>query len=292
MLRFILGTGGTGKTAYIHDRIKELAQNGEDEILMLVPDQSTFESEKAFLELLGAKLSKRVEVFGFEGMCRHVFQRTRTVPQNVIDNGTRAVLMSVALEQLSEKLDLLKTKRSRGVVEMLLGTLSECKKNGISTDMLRDAGKKIGDKTLCAKLDETALVLDVFNSLLTQSYIDPLDNLERLKNILLENQNIFRNKVLFIDAFSGFTAVQLEIIRVLLNRCREVNIALTLDPFGSKSEGELEDLFDLFDYNTPLWGMMGTGDETPVYPYVFGGAGVLAVVALLVFGKKRKKSRQ
>ena len=196
MLRFILGTGGTGKTAYIHDRIKELAQNGEDEILMLVPDQSTFESEKAFLELLGAKLSKRVEVFGFEGMCRHVFQRTRTVPQNVIDNGTRAVLMSVALEQLSEKLDLLKTKRSRGVVEMLLGTLSECKKNGISTDMLRDAGKKIGDKTLCAKLDETALVLDVFNSLLTQSYIDPLDNLERLKNILLENQNIFRNKVL------------------------------------------------------------------------------------------------
>ena len=236
MLRFILGTGGTGKTAYIHDRIKELAQNGEDEILMLVPDQSTFESEKAFLELLGAKLSKRVEVFGFEGMCRHVFQRTRTVPQNVIDNGTRAVLMSVALEQLSEKLDLLKTKRSRGVVEMLLGTLSECKKNGISTDMLRDAGKKIGDKTLCAKLDETALVLDVFNSLLTQSYIDPLDNLERLKNILLENQNIFRNKVLFIDAFSGFTAVQLEIIRVLLNRCREVNIALTLDPFGSKSE--------------------------------------------------------
>ena len=62
--------------------------------------------------------------------------------------------------------------------------------------------------------------------------------------------------------------------------------------FGSKSEGELEDLFDLFDYNTPLWGMMGTGDETPVYPYVFGGAGVLAVVALLVFGKKRKKSRQ
>ena len=53
-----------------------------------------------------------------------------------------------------------------------------------------------------------------------------------------------------------------------------------------------EELIDLFDYNTPLWGMMGTGDETPVYPYVFGGAGVLAVVALLVFGKKRKKSRQ
>ena len=29
MLRFILGKGGTGKTAYIYNRIKELVQNGE-----------------------------------------------------------------------------------------------------------------------------------------------------------------------------------------------------------------------------------------------------------------------
>ena len=36
--------------------------------------------------------------------------------------------------------------------------------------------------------------------------------------------------MLFVDGFSGFTAVQLDIIRVLFNRCREVNIVLTLDP--------------------------------------------------------------
>ena len=102
MLQFILGTGGTGKTALIHNKIEELVRGGE-QVLMLVPDQISFETEKSFLEHLGASRSRSVTVFGFDGMCRHVFQQTRCVPSNVIDNGTRAVLMSAALEQLSEK---------------------------------------------------------------------------------------------------------------------------------------------------------------------------------------------
>ena len=127
MLRFILGRGGTGKTAYILRSIKELVESGEEQVLLLVPDQSSFETEKALLEMLGARLCRRVEVFGFEGMCRHVFAQTRSLPSNVIDNGTRAVLMSVALEQLGDKLTLLRLRRPRAVAEMLLGTLSECK---------------------------------------------------------------------------------------------------------------------------------------------------------------------
>ncbi len=68
MLRFILGTGGSGKTAYIHNQIEELVRSGEQEVILLVPDQSTFETEKAFLNLLGARLCKNVTVFGFDGM--------------------------------------------------------------------------------------------------------------------------------------------------------------------------------------------------------------------------------
>ena len=166
MLRLILGAGGTGKTTAIYNRIQELVQAGESEILLLVPDQSTFETEKALLDLLGAKQSKAVEAFGFEGMCRHVFALTHNVLQNVIDNGTRAVLMSLALEQLTEKLAVLPTKRNRAVAELLLETLSACKKSGITTDMLREAAQKTDDKTLSAKLSETALVFDTFDALL------------------------------------------------------------------------------------------------------------------------------
>lgn len=247
MLRLILGRGGTGKTAYIYNKITELIKNGEEQVLMLVPDQSTFEAEKAFLDILGAKQCKRVEVFGFDGMCRHIFQKTHNMPLNVIDNGTRAVLMSVALEQLSEKLTLLKSRRTRAVSDMLINTLSECKKNNISTEMLRQAANSIQDETLRVKLNETALALDAFDALLSQSYVDPLDNLERLKNILLKNDDIFKNQVMYVDGFSGFTKAQLEIIRLLLSRCREVNITLTLDPQGSISEDVFKISQDTYD---------------------------------------------
>ena len=58
--------------------------------------------------------------------------------------------------------------------------------------------------------------------------------------------------------------------------------------FKGMTEEEFDDLLDMFDYATPLWGMLGTGDETPVYPFVFGGVGVIALIGLLISRRKRK----
>ena len=60
------------------------------------------------------------------------------------------------------------------------------------------------------------------------------------------------------------------------------------DAFASMTIEELEELIDLFGYQTPLFGMMATGDETPVYPWVFGGMGLAALLALLAIGRKRR----
>ena len=57
------------------------------------------------------------------------------------------------------------------------------------------------------------------------------------------------------------------------------------------TEEEFDEMLDMLDYDTPLWGsLLGTGDETPVYPWVFGGLGLLAA-ALLIFDRKRRRSR-
>ena len=60
--------------------------------------------------------------------------------------------------------------------------------------------------------------------------------------------------------------------------------------YGQRTENELLDLIDLFDYDTPLFGfLLGTGEEdAPLYPYIFAGIGVVAVIVLIVFGRKRK----
>ena len=60
-------------------------------------------------------------------------------------------------------------------------------------------------------------------------------------------------------------------------------------PFENMTEEELEELFDIFGYGTPLYGMLGTGDQIPVWVWVCSGIGVLAIVLVLVTGRKKKK---
>ena len=58
--------------------------------------------------------------------------------------------------------------------------------------------------------------------------------------------------------------------------------------YGGHTLSELMELIDLFDYGTPLFGaLLGTGDETPLYPFVFGGIGLLAL-GLALFARKRR----
>lgn len=237
MLRFILGKSGSGKTTYIYNKISEQVNSSDSRILMLIPDQSSFETEKNLLNLFGAKKARQVSVFGFTKLCSYVFDKVKFKPTNVIDNGTRAVIMNLALEQLTEKLKLFSGKNSKSIADIMLKTLEDCKNNNISTDLLRECSVKLEDNTLSSKLYETSLILDTYDALVSQSYVDPLDDLTRVYNILSEN-NIFENYTLFIDSFSGFNKQQLDVLKMLIRQCSDTYVALTLDPL-TKGNDEL-----------------------------------------------------
>ena len=60
-----------------------------------------------------------------------------------------------------------------------------------------------------------------------------------------------------------------------------------LSRLASLTEAEMDGLMDVLGYGTPLFGMLDTGDETPLYPFLFGGAGLLALAMLLALRKRR-----
>jgi len=69
-LRFVLGRSGSGKSTYILDEIKKEAQKNETtSIILLVPEQYTFEAENRVSKLfLGKEKDKylRVRVLSFK----------------------------------------------------------------------------------------------------------------------------------------------------------------------------------------------------------------------------------
>ena len=54
-VKFILGRGGSGKSTYMLDKIQERDQDNEtSQVILILPDQYTFEKEKSISKLFSA----------------------------------------------------------------------------------------------------------------------------------------------------------------------------------------------------------------------------------------------
>ena len=49
---------------------------------------------------------------------------------------------------------------------------------------------------------------------------------------------------------------------------------------------EIEELFDIFGYETPLYGMFNTGDEVPINIILFGIIGIIFLILAFTIRKK------
>lgn len=229
MLHFVLGRSGYGKSEYLRRRFAELASAGEDKLLFLVPDQITFETEAAFLNLLGPALSRRVLVLGFSRLCDYVFERSGHRFSTFADEGVRHLVMSLALEQVSGELRIFERRASAmDMCEVMLSAVKEYKKCSITPDTLRETAAAVEDDTLSRKLSDTAIVYDAYNAIMERSYMDPLDTLSRVADIL-DTADIFDGYTVALDSFYGFTAQEYDVIERLMCMSREMYVALTDD---------------------------------------------------------------
>ncbi len=238
MLHFVTGTSGVGKTKYLYDKICELVKCGEEKLMVIVPDQSSFNTEKAFLELLGEKLSRNIKVFGFSRLCDYVFEQTGNRFLSFADEGVRNVVMNVAIEQVGDKLDLFSKRATKtDLTELMLNSVKEYKKCSITSSQLYEVSEKIADVTLSKKLYETALLYDAYDAILSQSYIDPLDSINRIVDVL-KTTPLFEDYTVAVDSFYGFTAQEYEVLEILMKQSRDMFITLTTDDLNG-SNGDL-----------------------------------------------------
>lgn len=227
MLNFVLGRSGTGKTTYLQNKLAELAENGNNKLMIIVPDQSSFETEKDFLDLLGEKLCKNVKVFGFSRLCDYIFAETCNFRNNPIDEGTRKIIMSMAIEQVSDVLELFSKQRG-SVLDLMVHSYKECSKCNITPQMLFDTAQLVQEETLSKKLKETSYVLNSYEAIIANTYIDPCENLTKAVEIITENK-MFEGYTIAVDSFSGFTAQQYTMLEQLLKQSKDFYISLTVD---------------------------------------------------------------
>ena len=97
MLQFILGRAGSGKTTEVFSRVATALHDGKSPVL-LVPEQFSFETERAAVERFGMKDAARVQVLSFTRLAERVLRQVGGVAEQVMSDVTRTLLLSRALE--------------------------------------------------------------------------------------------------------------------------------------------------------------------------------------------------
>ena len=229
MLTFVLGRSGSGKSEYLKNYLAALAKAGEKKLLFIVPDQKSFETEAAFLSMLGPALAGNISVLGFSRLCDYVFEHTGNRFLSFADEGVRHVVMSLALEEVAPALSLFSRRASKlDLCELMLSAVKEYKKCGVSAKMLEEAAENSQNETLSKKLSESALVYSAYDALMKKSYLDPLDSLTKASDAILR-ERLFEGYTVAVDSFYGFTMQEYAVLEQILKQSKEMLVALCMD---------------------------------------------------------------
>lgn len=241
MLYLILSATGGGKTTHIMNLIKQFSAGGHKKITLIVPEQFSFMTEKIMLEKIGTKAMADIDVLSFTSLGEKLVGKPALHERRRLDEPSKAVLMSMALESVKDKLALYgKHTSSRSVISEFVTLSSEFKQSAVSSDAVRLALAQSEDGLLKMKLGDITTVLDAYDAMTAGSYFNPDDLLTELYDILPDN-DYFKGRLVFIDAFRGFTTQEYKVIERMLSKSQAVYITLCTDNLDNM--GDETDLF-------------------------------------------------
>ena len=239
LLKFVTGRLRSGKTTFIHNEIKSHINAGETGITLIVPEQFSFATEKSMLKELGTALYANVSVLSFSRLADTLVKPSAFAGRELMSDSAKSAVMALALDAVKDKLRLYsKQTLDKGVIEAFLKIRSEMEQSDISSQAIREAADKIQSPILQNKLYDVALACESYDAHREQSWFDSADKLSRLYDELKTN-HFFKNKLVYIDGFRGFTALQMKIIGQMLIDAKAVYISLCLDNPGTSADDEL-----------------------------------------------------
>lgn len=228
MLNFIYGRAAVGKTTEMLSMIEKQARAGGKSVF-LVPEQFTFESERAVLALLGDRLSHNVTVLSFTSLADTLTRLCGGGARGVLTDADKILFMNKTLLSLKDELYIWRRYLSSpGFASRIVDMIGEFKVSAVFPEDLDEVAERLEPSALKEKIKALSLVYRAYDAQLSGRFIDPADKLDKLYNDLKLN-NYFKNKSVFIDGFKGFTGQQYRIIDIILATADDVTVALLSD---------------------------------------------------------------
>jgi len=233
-VQFILGRSGTGKTSYcIKAIVDALVERADSQpLILLVPEQATYQAERAILS------DKRVG--GYHRLCVLSFARLQFLLSG--KNTTKPAVTRIGRQMIIQR--ILRDNKSKlkvfgssagfpGLGRQMAETVAELHqyaKTPEDIDQLLGQLQKDERNSLAAlKFADIGLVFREYLKFIEGNFLDPDIQLTRSCRAVA-TAALAKGAKLWVDGFAGFTTSELAILTELLKAAADAQIALCLDP--------------------------------------------------------------
>jgi ATP-dependent helicase/nuclease subunit B len=236
-VRFILGRAGTGKTRVCLDNIREALiedPNGPP-IILLVPDQATFQMEHMLVNMPGLPGFARAQVLSFKRLATRVLTELGGGGRKHIRELGKVMALRSLVQENADSLRLFASaSKQYGFASCLSSTLKELSMYNISLldlEKARDELEKrgMGDIPVTLKLHDLIILTEAYREYLSDAYLDP-DEYLTCAALRISKSRLVQDATIWVDGFRGFTPQEYSVLASLLVAAEKVNIALLLDP--------------------------------------------------------------
>jgi len=232
-VRFILGRSGTGKTRYCIKAVSDaLLERSETPLILLVPEQATYQAERAILADERIAGYNRLHVLSFDRLQFLLLGKNTARP--ILSRIGRQMIVHRILRASRTRLKLFGASAGwPGLARQIAETIAELHQYGKTPDdvsqLLGELAKDQRNNLACLKFADVGLILEEYLKFIEAGFLDPDAQLTRACRGV-SAAGLTKGAKLWVDGFAGFTATELAILAELLKVVEEAHIALCLDP--------------------------------------------------------------
>ncbi|MDT8304085.1 MAG: PD-(D/E)XK nuclease family protein, partial [Sedimentisphaerales bacterium] len=232
-VKFILGRSGTGKTSYcINSIVNALAAPSEQQLILLVPEQATYQAERAVLTDDRIAGYNRLHVLSFDRL--QFLLSGKNTARPAISRIGRQMIVHRLLRDNKNKLKIFDSSASMpGLAQQIAHTIAELHQYAKTPDdisqLLCELAKNERNNLTILKFTDIGLILEEYLKFIETDYLDPDAQLMQACREV-SSSTLAKGAKLWIDGFAGFTGAELEVLTELLKVAADTQIAFCLDP--------------------------------------------------------------
>ena len=262
-IQFILGRSGSGKTHYCLESIKtELIKSAlGNPLILLVPEQATFQMEQALLADKQIEGYHRVRILSFERWARMVLAEAGRPGFPVLSEFGKQMILRRLLQQRQGELKIFHRVTDRsGFIKQLSRIISELRQYRQSPKHLNEQIEELLKKNdpalgpLVDKMADLTLIFQGYQDYIEGKFVDPDDYLD-LATQRCREVDFLQGAYLWVDGFAGFTPQQYHALTALICTAEQTRISLCLYPGGEQfqvARDRLDEPLNMMDLFHPI----------------------------------------